>query len=197
MKEQNYVKIMSRISKDKIDEAFLYQSAHKNRSSIRRMSKGIGAIAAAIALIAGGIGYNAYRERTGTDSGGEQSDGLNLLGGHGEIRGFVGSSGKILFRDDDNYYLSADGRTGSEETTEGGASPDTSCYLWWAINGNGTARTASYGGRLLTDGEQLYLYHDGQLFVTDSYGNQTAFSAVPWKPCAIQKLCEGWYFISA
>ena len=54
-----------------------------------------------------------------------------------------------------------------------------------------------YNGRLLTDGEQLYLYHDGQLFVTDSYGNETAFSAVPWKPCAIQKLCKGWYFISA
>ncbi len=197
MKEQNYVKIMNRISKDKVDEAFLYHPAQKNRSAIRRMSKGIGAIAAAIALVAGGIGYNAYRERTSTDSGGDQSDGLNLLGGHGEISGFVGSNGTVLYRDDESYYFSARGSSGAEGAMTGEPSADASYYLRFALNGGGAMEQVRYDGRLLTDGEQLYLYHDGQLFVTDSYGNETAFSAVPWKPCAIQKLCEGWYFISA
>ena len=196
MKEQNYVKIMNRISKDKVDEAFLYHPAQKNRSAIRRMSKGIGAIAAAIALVAGGIGYNAYRERSNTDSGGEHSDGLNLLGGHGEIRGFVGSSSTVLYRDDEYYYFPG-GYFGYEPDNEGGPSPDSFDYVRWAINGSTGLEMLKYEGSLLTDGEQLFTYHDNQLYITDSYGNETAFLAAPWKPWKIQKITDEWYFLSA
>ena len=46
MKDQDYIKIMDRISKNKIEEAFTWDaSAQQNRRSIRRLSLGIGTIA--------------------------------------------------------------------------------------------------------------------------------------------------------
>ncbi len=199
MKDQDYIKIMDRISKDKIEEAFTYDAtAQKNRRSIRRLSMGIGAIAAVIAVVIGTIGYDAYRDRLLADSGAETSglseDSLNLLGGHGEIRGFIGSSGTPLFRDDDCYYMPT--IADAENTVLGGGIREA-VYRKWAINGSTASETVTCDDNLLTDGEQVYTYHDHQIFVTDGNGNETFFSAVPWKPCSIQKLCDGWYFLSA
>ena len=195
MKDQDYIKIMDRISKNKIEEAFTWDaSANKTRRSIRQLSLGIGAIAAAIAVVIGGISYN-YRDRLHANPGDESSDAQrNLLGGHGEIKGFVGTDGNMLFRDDNNYYLpigySSDG-------SEGVSSTNSLDYLKWSINGSTGTERHTFDGRLLTDGEQLYTCHDHELFTVDSYGDETFFSAVPWQPCTIRKLCEGWYFLSA
>ena len=195
MKDQDYIKIMDRISKNKIEEAFTWDaSAQKNRRSIRRLSLGIGTIAAAIAVVIGGISYN-YRDRLHANPGDESSDAQrNLLGGHGEIKGFVGTDGNTLFLDDNNYYLpigySSDG-------SEGASSTNSLDYLKWSINGSTGTERHTFDGRLLTDGEQLYTCHDHELFTVDSYGNETFFSAVPWQPCTIRKLCEGWYFLCA
>lgn len=193
MKDQDYIKIMDRISKNKIEEAFTWDaSAQQNRRSIRRLSLGIGTIAACIAVVIGCIGYNAHREHlansSGNTSGTENEDQLNLLGGHGEIKGFVGTDGNTLFRDDNNYYLPI-------EYSSDGSEVD---YLQWSVNGStGTERHTYGGGRLLTDGEQLYFCLDHKLITEDSYGNGTLFSAVPWQPCTIRKLCDGQYFLSA
>ncbi|MBQ9907538.1 MAG: hypothetical protein IJM46_12310 [Oscillospiraceae bacterium] len=199
MKDQDYIKIMDRISKDKIEEAFTWDaSAQKNRRSIRRLSAGIGAIAAAIAVVIGTIGYDAYRDRLLADSGAETSglseDSLNLLGGHGEIRGFIGSSGTPLFRDDDCYYMPT--IADAENTVLGGGIREA-VYRKWAINGSTASETVTCDDNLLTDGEQVYTYHDHQIFVTDGNGNETFFSAVPWKPCSIQKLGNDHYFVTA
>lgn len=59
MKEQDYMKIMNDLREDYISEAVSWDgSAQKNRRAIRRMSYGIGAIAAAMAVVIGGIGYS-------------------------------------------------------------------------------------------------------------------------------------------
>ena len=199
MKDQDYIKIMDRISKDKIEEAFTWDaSAQKNRRSIRRLSAGIGAIAAAIAVVIGTIGYDAYRDRLLADSGAETSglseESLNLLGGHGEIRGFIGSSGTPLFRDDDCYYMQTN--AGAENTEFGGGIREV-VYRKWAINGSTASEAFNCDDNLLTDGEQHYIYANQKLFTDDSYGSGFLFSDVPWKPCAIQKLSKGWYFLSA
>lgn len=189
MKDQDYIKIMDRISKNKIEEAFTWDaSAQKNRRSIRRLSLGIGAIAAAIAVVIGGIGYN-YRDRLHANPGDGSSDAqYNFFCGHGEIKGFVGTDGNMLFRDDNNYYLPI-------EYSSDGSEVD---YLQWSVNGStGTERHTHGGGRLLTDGEQLYFCLEHKLVTEDSYGNGTLFSAVPWQPCTIRKLCDGQYFLSA
>jgi hypothetical protein len=189
MKDQDYIKIMDRISKNKIEEAFTWDaSAQKNRRSIRRLSLGIGTIAAAIAVVIGGISYN-YRDRLHANPGDESSDAqYNFFCGQGEIKGFVGTDGNMLFRDDNNYYLPI-------EYSSDGSEVD---YLQWSVNGStGTERHTHGGGRLLTDGEQLYFCLEHKLITEDSYGNGTLFSAVPWQPCTIRKLCDGQYFLSA
>ena len=202
MKDQDYIKIMDRISKNKIEEAFTWDaSANKTRRSIRRLSLGIGAIAAAIAVVIGGIGYNAHREHlanpAGNSSGTENADQQNLFGGHGEIKCTLGNSGNILYSDDEYYYFPTAIGTGKESASVGGPSPDSFTYLRWEIDGGSVCEQRTYDGILLTDGEQLYTYHDGQLFSMDSFGNETFFSGVPWKPCRIQKLSDDWYFLAA
>ena len=202
MKDQDYIKIMDRISKNKIEEAFTWDaSAQKNRRSIRRLSLGIGTIAACIAVVIGCIGYNAHREHlanpAGNSSGTENADQQNLFGGHGEIKCTLGNSGNILYSDDEYYYFPTAIGTGKESASVGGPSPDSFTYLRWEIDGGSVCEQRTYDGILLTDGEQFYTYHDGQLFVMDSFGNETFFSGVPWKPCRIQKLSNDWYFLSA
>ena len=153
--------------------------------------------AAAIAVVIGGIGYN-YRDRLHANPGDESSDAQrNLLGGHGEIKCTPGNSGNILYSDDEYYYFPTAIGTGKESASVGGPSPDSFTYLRWEIDGGSVCEQRTYDGILLTDGEQFYTYHDGQLFVMDSFGNETFFSGVPWKPCRIQKLSNDWYFLSA
>jgi len=195
MKDQDYIKIMDRISKDKIEEAFTYDAtAQKNRRSIRRLSMGIGAIAAVIAVVIGTIGYDAYRDRLLAESGADSNhsdDARNLLGGHGEIKGFIGSDGTPLFRDDDCYYIQTNAV--DDGTLRGGSN----FYRKWEITGSKAIETVTCDDNLLTDGEQVYIYHDNGLFTVDGIGNETAFSAVPWKPCCIQKLGNDHYFVTA
>ena len=198
MKEQDYIQIMNRISKNKIEEAFSWNaSAQKNRRSIRRLSMGVGAIAAAIAVVIGCIGYN-YRDRLHANPGDESSDTTggqrNLLGGHGEIKGFVSSSGIQLFRDDDCYYMQ---KNAGAESTQTGTEIRQYEYCKWTVGGSSAAETITCETNLLTDGEQVYICQDHQIFVTDGNGNHIFFSAAPWESCRIQKLCEGWYFLSA
>lgn len=203
MKDQDYIKIMDRISEKHIEEAVSWDaSAQQNRRSIRRLSLGIGAIAASIAIVIGCIGYDAYRDHMFANSGGETGeiteDHRNIFGGHGELTPFLANDGSPLYRDDEYYYM---------------LNSKWHCYDRWAINGStaleriGNTETsfAEGGGSssftiepdILTDGEQIYTYHDNGLFITDSYGNETAFLAAPWKPCKIQKLSDDWYFLSA
>ena len=201
MKDQDYKKIMDRISEEHIEEAVSWDaSAQQNRRSIRRMSLGIGAIAASIAVIVGSIGYSVYRGRPDAIPGAEVSAApgasLNLLGGHGELKAFFGNDDSVLYRDDDNYYLS-DGYHSEDETAEGGPSPDTCYFRRWAVNGSTSVERIRYDGRLLSDGERLYTYHDNQLYITDSFGNETEFLASPWKPFRIRKLNDDWYLLSA
>lgn len=202
MREEDYIRIMDRIRDDHIENAMLWDaSAQQNRRSIRRLSLGIGAIAACIAVVIGCIGYNVHREHlanpSGNTGGTENADQRNLFGGHGEIKCTCGSSGNILYSDDEYYYYPTAIGAGQESAAVGGLSPDSFTYLRWEIDGGSVCEQRTYDGILLTDGEQLYTYHDGQLFVMDSFGNETFFSAVPWKPCCIQKLSDDWYFLAA
>lgn len=203
MKDQDYIKIMDRISEKHIEEAVSWDaSAQQNRRSIRRLSLGISAIAASIAIVIGCIGYDAYRDHMFANSGDETGeiteDHRNIFGGHGELTPFLANDGTPLYRDDEYYYM---------------LNSKWHCYDRWAINGStaleriGNTETsfADGGGSssftiepdILTDGEQIYTYHDNGLFITDSYGNETAFLASPWKPYKIQKLSDDWYFLSA
>ena len=110
MREEDYIRIMDRIRDDHIENAMLWDaSAQQNRRSIQRLSLGIGAIAACIAVVIGCIGYNVHREHlansSGNTSGTENEDQLNLLGGHGEIKCTPGNSSNILYSDDEYYYF--------------------------------------------------------------------------------------------
>ena len=201
MKDQDYKKIMDRISEEHIEEAVSWDaSAQQNRRSIRRMSLGIGAIAASIAVIVGSIGYSAWRnDRAGmpvAETSAAPGASLNLLGGHGELKAFFGNDDSVLYRDDDNYYLS-DGYHSEDETAAGGPSPDTCYFRRWSVSGSTSVERIRYDGRLLSDGERLYTYHDNQLYITDSFGNETEFLAAPWKPFRIRKLNDDWYLLSA
>ena len=202
MKEQDYINIMNRIRKDHIENAMLWDgSAQKDSRSIRRLSLGIGAIAACIAVVIGCIGYNVHREQlanpSGETSGAENKGQLNLFGGHGEIKCTLGNGSSILYSDDEYYYFPTAIGAGQDNASVGGPSPDSFSYLRWEKEGSSVCEPRTYDGILLSDGEQLYTYHDGQLFITDSRGNETFFSGVPWKPCRIQKLGDDWYLLSA
>ena len=103
MREQDYMKIMNGLREDYITEAVNWDgTAQKNRRSIRRMSLGVGAIAAAMAVVVGGIGYGIYRDRLTANPQQENSDitieKLNILGGHGELHGYLTTSGDCFFR---------------------------------------------------------------------------------------------------
>ena len=75
MREQDYMKIMNNLREDYISEAVSWDgTAQKNRRSIRRMSLGVGAIAAAMAVVVGGIGYGIYRDRLTANPQLENSD---------------------------------------------------------------------------------------------------------------------------
>ena len=202
MKEQDYINIMNRIRKDHIENAMLWDgSAQKDSRSIRRLSLGIGAIAACIAVVIGCIGYNVHREQlanpSGETSGAENKGQLNLFGGHGEIKCTLGNGSSILYSDDEYYYFPTAIGAGQDNASVGGPSPDSFSYLRWEKEGGSVCEPRTYDGILLSDGERLYTYHDGQLFITDSRGNETFFSGVPWKPCRIQKLSDDWYLLSA
>lgn len=202
MKEQDYINIMNRIRKDHIENAMLWDgSAQKDSRSIRRLSLGIGAIAACIAVVIGCIGYSVHREHlanpSGETSGAENKGQLNLFGGHGEIKCTLGNDSSILYSDDEYYYFPTNIGAGQDTATVGGPSPDSFSYLRWEKEGGSVCEPRTYDGILLSDGERLYTYHDGQLFITDSRGNETFFSGVPWKPCRIQKLGDDWYLLSA
>ena len=202
MKEQDYIKIMDRISEHHIEEAVSWDgSAQKNRRSIRRLSLGIGAVAAAIAVIIGGIGFDAYRRNLSADSGEDMDiseEGGNVFGGHGAVTGFVSNNYTTLFRDDENYYLyytfqhsyvqwPINGSTGLKRIEINPDLPDET--------GTGGPRQAEKELNLLTDGERLYTYHDGHLFITDGCGNETDFMSVPWNPIRIQHLGGDYYFL--
>ena len=203
MKEQDYIRIMDRIRNDHIENAMLWDvsAQQQNRRSIRRLSLGVGAIAACIAVVIGCIGYSVHREHlanpSGETSGAENADQLNLFGGHGEIKCTLGNGSRILYSDDEYYYFPTNIGAGQDTATVGGPSPDSFSYLRWAKEGGSVCEECTYEGILLSDGERLYTYHDGQLFITDSRGNETFFSGVPWKPCRIQKLGDDWYLLSA
>ena len=118
------------------------------------MSYGLGAIAAALAVVVGGIGYKAYRDRlTGNNDSNSDiaEEHLNILGGYGEIRGYRLTTGDSVFRDDNYFYASA---------------------VKWAIDGSSGLQLSDSKG-LLTDGKQLYTQHDGNVYITDSYGEET------------------------
>lgn len=160
MREQDYMKIMNNLREDYISEAVSWDgTAQKNRRSIKRLSLGVGAIAAAFAVVVGGIGYGVYRERLSANSKTDSENSeialeqLNLFGGHGEIRGYTLSRGGCFFRDDTNFY----------------------CYdAKWAIDGSSPI-FPNEKTDLLTDGERLYTQHDNTLYITDSYGKETVF----------------------
>lgn len=203
MKEQDYIRIMDRIRNDHIENAMLWDvsAQQQSRRSIRRLSLGVGAIAACIAVVIGCIGYSVHREHlanpSGETSGAENGDQLNLFGGHGEIKCTLGNDSSILYSDDEYYYFPTAIGAAQDNASVGGPSPDSFSYLRWEIDGGSVCEQRTYEGILLSDGEQLYTYHDGQLFITDSRGNETFFSGVPWKPCRIQKLGDDWYLLSA
>ncbi len=203
MKEQDYIRIMDRIRNDHIENAMLWDvsAQQQNRRSIRRLSLGVGAIAACIAVVIGCIGYSVHREHpanpSGETSGAENKEQLNLFGGHGEIKCTLGNGSSILYSDDEYYYFPTKIGAGQDTATVGGPSPDSFSYLRWEKEGGSVCEECTYEGILLSDGERLYTYHDGQLFITDSRGNETFFSGVPWKPCRIQKLGDDWYLLSA
>ena len=80
MKEQDYIRIMDRIRNDHIENAMLWDvsAQQQSRRSIRRLSLGVGAIAACIAVVIGCIGYSVHREHlanpSGETSGAENGD---------------------------------------------------------------------------------------------------------------------------
>ncbi|MBR3045344.1 MAG: hypothetical protein IKI45_12790 [Oscillospiraceae bacterium] len=186
MREQDYMKIMNNLREDYITEAVSWDGTEqKNRRAIKRLSLGVGAIAAAFAVVVGGIGYGVYRDRLSANSNHDPNNSeieleqINVLGGHGEIRGYIGSDGEGFFRDDTYFY-----RNGFKWATDGSTD--------MILNYDSGQRQQE----LLTDGEQLYIQHDGNVYVTDSYGEETlAFSMDELSMVRrIQKLSNGDYF---
>lgn len=182
MREQDYMKIMNGLREDYISEAVNWDgTAQKNRRSIRRMSLGVGAIAAAMAVVVGGIGYGIYRDRLTANPQPENSEitieKLNILGGHGELHGYLTTNGESIFRDN-TYFYGGDAK--------------------WAIDGSTPLLHTEDANlpELLTDGEQIYTQHDGNVYITDSYGEETlAFSLGQMNNAKrIQKLANGDYF---
>ncbi|MBR5361905.1 MAG: hypothetical protein IK134_01070 [Oscillospiraceae bacterium] len=182
MKEQDYMKIMNGLREDYISEAVSWDgTAQKNRRAIRRMTYGLGAIAAAIAVVIGTIGYSSYRDHLAADSESNPDiaeERLNILGGYGELHGYLTADGRSFFRDNSYFY--------GEDVK-------------WAIDGSTPLINVEGDSTplLLTDGKQLYTQHDGNVYVTDSYGGETlAFSLDDTLNCVsrIHKLPNGDYF---
>ncbi|MBQ9906380.1 MAG: hypothetical protein IJM46_06395 [Oscillospiraceae bacterium] len=180
MKEQDYMKIMNGLREDYISEAVSWDgTAQKNRRAIKRMTYGLGAIAAAIAVVIGTIGYSTYRDHLAADSESNPDiaeERLNILGGYGEIKGYRDSTGHSVFRDDNYFYLG-----------------EAKC----AIDGS-TGLLLNEDIGLLTDGKQLYTQHDGNVYITDSYGAETLAFALDVLTEAekIRQLKNGDYLVS-
>ena len=194
MKEKDYMNVMYNIREEYIEEAISWDGAERRRSrSIHRMTMSVGAIAAAIAVTIGVIAYTAKNtnELLPADSDSAE-DGRNIFGGHGELTPYLSTGGAAFFRDDECWYR------GSYLTMSEYLLSSTPNYQYdkWSVNGgkiNGIcddpACTHSEGsgcpvsryfsktnnGRLMTDGEKLYVARANKLYVTDSYGNETLF----------------------
>ena len=194
MKEKDYMNIMYGIREEYIEEAITWDGAERRRSRmIHRMTMSVGAIAAAIAVTVGVIAYTA-RNTNEMLPGNQDStvEKLNILGGHGELNPYLSTAGAAYFRDDDCWYC------GSYLTISDYLLSDTSQYRYdkWSVNGgmitnicddpacthdrNADCPVSKYfsntnNGRLMTDGEKLYVARENKLYITDSYGNEVLF----------------------
>ena len=171
MKEQDYMNIMGAIRGEYLEEAVSWDGSERRRiRQIRRMTVSFGAVAAALAVVVGMIAYKANKDRIEIANSVPESSIVstpdessqvpvieqetNLFGGHGEVRQIQNTMGSMLY-DDEYLYL---GMSKVSLLQSGKYIP---------------MDESAYPAGLMTDGRTLFRLHDGKLFETDSYGNET------------------------
>ena len=160
MKEKDYMETMQHIRREYIDEAMKWDGSERRRSRIiRRMTLGIGAIAAAIAVAVGVIAYGAKgRELRPANSELLQDSEQNFLGGYGEIRGYLGSGDMTVLCDRSRTYFQRNPY-------------DLTAYT----DGGDKIEFMTENCGVLTDGERLYSADGLSLSVIDSRGAKSDF----------------------
>ena len=169
MNEKELMQWMKGIREDYITDAVNWDSSAQKRSiSIKRLSAGIGASAAAIAVAVGGIAYGVHRGGPQRQPGSSLSAdaATNLLGGTGELkfRGEYSNSSWIYMRDDQYYYVHD--RSKNE------------VVRWPLTGGAGEPVSFSITGVLLTDNERLYTAENNVIEVLGSDGTRTPFCTI-------------------
>ena len=160
MNEKDYMDTMRHIRKEYIDEAMKWNGAERRRNRIiRRMTIGIGSIAAAIAVTVGVIAYGARDKHMRTaNSELLQDSEQNFLGGYGEIKGYLGSGGMTVLCDRSRTYFQRN-------------LYDVTAYS----SGDNKIKFMAENCGVLTDGERLYKADGLSLSVIDSSGEKSDF----------------------
>ena len=171
MKEQDYMNIMGAIRGEYLEEAVSWDGSERRRiRQIRRMTVSFGAVAAALAVVIGMIAYKANKDRIEIANSVPESSIVstpdessqvpvieqetNLFGGHGELRRVKDARGDIFY-DDEYVYMG----TNKVSLLQSGK------YI--------PMDDSEIPKGLMSDGKTLFRLHDGKLFETDSYGNET------------------------
>ena len=168
MKETDYLNSVKGIREEYVEEAMTWDGNEKRRKrDIRRMSLGIGAIAASIAVVAGCMVYSVKNKPPRAKSAPALSaDEVNFLGGHGEITPYRGTNDAAILRDADYFY----------SMPQYGDGVHFSCR--WNPSGNENETKLEVMDTnycILTDGERMYQPQGLQLSVIDSSGSRTEF----------------------
>lgn len=184
MTETEYIKWMRGIHEEYISEAAGYDTeGHRQTRLIRRVGLGMGAIAAAIAVV---IGSFAYSERSkpqiiGTPLSADQE---NFLGGTGELvpvlAGYGDNMPAFYLHDSSRWYCMPHGADMLDENRA--ASVRSICETPGCNHTKeDNCPVFQYAGiyypakRLLTDGERLYLTYKNEVKLIDSAGTEADF----------------------
>ena len=195
MNEKELMQWMHGIREDYITDAVNWNGGERKRTSqIRRLSVGVGATAAAIAVAVGGIAYGVRRGGPQTQPGSSLSAdaATNLLGGAGELKfrsEYCGST--CIYMRDDQYYYVHD-RSKNE------------VVRWPLTGGAGEPVSFSITGVLLTDNERLYTAENNVIEVLGSDGTRTPFCTISpeWLVREAERQtdengCTGWNGVEA
>ena len=214
MKENDYMKWMEGIHEEYLVEAASWTGNERRHiRMMRRYAAGMGSVAAALAVVIGGI---AYTNRKMPDiANGGIPDGQNFLGGKGALHCFVEgnpnetesySADRIWLRDDENWYNVSDGILHPNGSITALIPDGWEADPVW--KNNPYYAYAADGAALLTDGEKPYLVQENKISKISDRAELTDFytvnvelggRAIDGKYIhvnAMRALQGGWYWVN-
>ncbi len=214
MKENDYMKWMEGIHEEYLVEAASWTGNERRHiRMMRRYAAGMGGVAAALAVVIGGIAYT-NRKMPNIANGGIP-EGQNFLGGKGALHCYVEgnpnetanyTANRIWLRDDENWYNVSDGILHPNGSITALIPDGWEADPVW--KNNPYYAYAADGAAILTDGEKPYLVQENKISKISDRAELTDFytvnvelggRAIDGKYIhvnAMRALQGGWYWVN-